>query len=94
VAAVGLIAFMKNGKSIPFFRLQDMTRIELYHGATEEEILSICRERCRSDHVILIDDYKEIPDSFMFGRGDVRGGQRGFHAWLPHFQEASLSGPT
>jgi hypothetical protein len=55
------------GKPIPFYGLQDVTRVELRCGATEEEILSICRERCRSDHFVLIDEYREIPDTFMFG---------------------------
>ena len=55
------------GAPVPFYGLQDVTRIELRHGATEEEILNICRERCRSDNFILIDEYKEIPDTFMLG---------------------------
>jgi hypothetical protein len=29
--------------------------------------LNICREHCRSDHFILIDECKEIPDTFMLG---------------------------
>ncbi|HVB57775.1 MAG TPA: hypothetical protein VNE63_15300 [Candidatus Acidoferrales bacterium] len=55
------------GAPVPFYGLQDVTRIELPHGATGDEILDICRERCRSDHFILIDEYKEIPDTFMLG---------------------------
>lgn len=55
------------GAPVPFYGLQDVTSIELCHGATEEEILNICRERCRSDHFVLIDEYKEIPDTFMLG---------------------------
>jgi len=55
------------GAPVPFYGLQDVTRIELPHGAIEEEILIICRDRCRSDHFILIDEYKEIPDTFMLG---------------------------
>jgi hypothetical protein len=55
------------GTLVPFYGLQDVTTIELLHGATEEEILDICRERCRSDHFILIDEYKDIPDTFMLG---------------------------
>ena len=55
------------GAPVPFYGLQDVTRIELPHGATEEEILNICRERCRSEHFILIDEYKDIPDTFMLG---------------------------
>jgi len=37
------------GAPVPFYGLQDVTRIELPRGATEEEILNLCRERCRSD---------------------------------------------
>jgi hypothetical protein len=55
------------GAPVPFYGLQDVTRIELSLGATEEEILIICRERCRSDHFILIDEYKEVPDTLMLG---------------------------
>ena len=50
--------------------------IDLPHGATEEEILNICRERCRSDHFILIDEYKEIPDTFMLGAAMCAEGNR------------------
>ena len=53
------------GTPVPFYGLQDVTRIELPRGATGEEILRICRECCRSDHFVLIDEYKEIPDTFM-----------------------------
>jgi hypothetical protein len=55
------------GASVPFYGLQDVTRIELPDGTTGEETLNICRERCRSDHFVLIDEYKEIPDTFMLG---------------------------
>jgi len=55
------------GRPVPFYGLQDVTRIELPNGATEADILNICRERCRSDHFILIDEYKKIPDTFMLG---------------------------
>jgi len=55
------------GTPVPFYGLQDVKRIDLPHKATEEEILEICREHCRSDHFILIDEYKEIPDTFMLG---------------------------
>ena len=55
------------GVPVPFYGLQDVTRIELPHKATGEEILNICRERCRSDHFVLIEEYREIPDTFMSG---------------------------
>ena len=55
------------GAPVPFYGLQDVTRIELPRGATEEEILNLCRERCRSEHFVLINEYREIPDTFMLG---------------------------
>lgn len=55
------------GARVPFYGLQDVTSIELPHRATKEEILTICRERCRSDHFVLIDEYREIPNTFMLG---------------------------
>jgi hypothetical protein len=55
------------GAPVPFYGLQDVITIELSRGTTEEEILNICRERCRSDHFVLIDQYKEVPDTFMLG---------------------------
>lgn len=55
------------GRPVPFYGLQDVNKIDLPAGATEEQILEICRERCRSDHFLLIDEYKNINDSFMLG---------------------------
>lgn len=55
------------GKPVPFYGLQDVTPIDLRPGATEEEILNICRDHCRSDHFVLVDAYKTIPDTFMLG---------------------------
>jgi hypothetical protein len=55
------------GAPVPFYGMQDVTRIELPHGATEGDILNICHKLCRSDHFVLIDEYKEILDSFMLG---------------------------
>jgi hypothetical protein len=53
------------GEPVPFYGLQDVTKVDLPARATKEQILNICRERCRSDHFVLIDEYKEIPDTFM-----------------------------
>jgi hypothetical protein len=55
------------GMPVPFYGLQDVTPIELHAGAAEADILKICRQRCRSDHFVLIDKYIELPDSFMLG---------------------------
>ena len=55
------------GKPVRFYGLQDVTPIELPLGTTEAEILTICHGRCRSNHFVLVDEYKEVPDTFMLG---------------------------
>ena len=55
------------GKPVPFYGLQDVTKIDLPAEATEEQILKMCRERCHSDHFVLIDEYRDISDTFMLG---------------------------
>jgi hypothetical protein len=55
------------GKPVPFYGLQDVSRLELPRGATEEQVLNICRRHCRSDHFILVDAYRDIPETFMLG---------------------------
>jgi hypothetical protein len=55
------------GIPMPFYGLQDVTKIELPPATGQEEVVKICRERCRSDHFVLIDKYKEIPETFMLG---------------------------
>jgi len=55
------------GRPVPFCGLQDVTKIDLPHGISDDQILALCRERCRSDHFVLIDEYKDIPETFMLG---------------------------
>jgi hypothetical protein len=55
------------GRPVPFYGLQDVTKLELPQGISHEEILVLCRERCRSDHFVLINDYRAIPETFMLG---------------------------
>jgi hypothetical protein len=52
---------------LPFWGLQDVTGIGLPQGSTKEEILALCSRQCRSNHFVLIDVYKEIPETFMLG---------------------------
>ena len=54
-----------SGKLLPFYGLEDVTRLEVPDTASEEDIVRLCRQHCRSDHFILIDEYKRIPKSFM-----------------------------
>jgi hypothetical protein len=55
------------GRPVPFYGLQDVTKLELPQGISDEGMLALCRERCRSDHFVLIDEYREIPETFMLG---------------------------
>jgi hypothetical protein len=55
------------GKTLPFYGLADVTPLDLPHGATELDILKICRAKCRSSHFVLIDEYKDIANTFMLG---------------------------
>jgi len=55
------------GKPVPFYGLQDVTKIDLPAGAAEEQILEMCHARCRSDHFVLIDAYQDLKDTFMLG---------------------------
>ena len=55
------------GKPVPFYGMQDVTKIDLPAGATEEQVVKMCRQRCRSNHFVLIDEYKDINDTFMLG---------------------------
>ena len=55
------------GRPVPFYGLQDVTKMDLPPGISDEEMLALCRERCRSDHFVLIDEYRAIPETFMLG---------------------------
>jgi hypothetical protein len=62
------------GKPVPFYGLQEVNAIDLPAGTSEEEILNICDRHCRSDHFVLIDAYKPLPDTFMLGAAMVAEG--------------------
>ena len=55
------------GHEVPFYGLQDVDPIKLEPGMTMEGILDICRERCKSDQFVLIDDYRPIEETFLLG---------------------------
>lgn len=50
---------------VPFYGLQTVQTIKLAPGTSREQILVACRERCRSDKFVLIDEYKELVSHFM-----------------------------
>jgi hypothetical protein len=52
---------------VPFYGLQTVQTIKLAPGTSREQILAACRERCRSDKFVLIDEYKELASHFMLG---------------------------
>lgn len=50
---------------VPFFGLQEVHRIELKPGTTIEGIQKICREHCKSDYFVLIDEYRPVKELFL-----------------------------
>jgi hypothetical protein len=60
-----------------FQRSLNAPKIDLPAGSNRREILKMCRECCRSDHFVLIDEYKDINDTFMLGAAMSGGGQHG-----------------
>jgi hypothetical protein len=52
---------------VPFYGLQTVQTIKIAPGTSTETILAACRDRCRSDKFVLIDEYKELPSHFMLG---------------------------
>jgi hypothetical protein len=55
------------GKHLPFYGLADVTPLKLPEAASEDDILKICRQECRSEHFVLIDRYTDVADTFMLG---------------------------
>jgi hypothetical protein len=55
------------GHKLPFYGLQDVNPINLGLGTTMEGILNVCRDHCKSDHFVLIDEYHPIETTFLLG---------------------------
>jgi hypothetical protein len=51
----------------PFYGLQTVQTIAMTPGMTTEAILKACREHCRSDKFVLVNEYKELPSHFLLG---------------------------
>jgi hypothetical protein len=70
------------GRPVPFYGLQDVTRIDMPHGISADQLLARCRELCRSDHFVLLDEYREIPETFMLGAAmSAEGGMETTHGY-------------
>jgi hypothetical protein len=52
---------------VPFYGLQEVHPIKLEPGLTMEQILAICREHCKSDHFVLIEEYHPVKETFLVG---------------------------
>lgn len=74
---------ISRGRLKPFGRCQEsrslfiVTKIDLRPGATEQEILNLCHSHCRSDHFVLIDEYKATPETFTLGATTSAWSSRG-----------------
>jgi len=52
---------------VPFYGLQEVYPIKLEPGVTMEQILTICREHCKSDHFVLMEEYLPVKETFLAG---------------------------
>jgi hypothetical protein len=50
---------------VPFYGLQEVNPIKIEPGTTMKEILHVCRERCKSHHFVLINEYCPIAKTFL-----------------------------
>ena len=75
--------------------MQDVTPIDLPQGTGHDETLNICRRRCRSDHFVLIDDYREISETFLLGAAmSAEAGQNsteGYRLYKPPVEDQGKS---
>ena len=54
-------------ESLSLFWAPGCYELDLRPGATEEEILNICEQHCRSDYFVLITRIKRSGETFMLG---------------------------
>jgi hypothetical protein len=52
---------------VPFYGLQEVHPIKLEPGTMMEGILNICRKYCKSDHFVVIDEYRPVKETFLAG---------------------------
>jgi hypothetical protein len=51
--------------TMPFNGLQEVHHINIKSNASTEEIITICKEKCRSKKFIIIDSYRDLPNDFI-----------------------------
>src|SRR5262249_30800410 len=52
---------------VPFYGLQEVYPIKIEPGVTMEQVLAICRDHCKSDHFVLIDEYRPVKNTLLVG---------------------------
>ena len=52
---------------VPFYGLQEVHPIKLEPSLTMEQILTVCREHCKSDYFVLIEEYRPVKKTFLLG---------------------------
>jgi hypothetical protein len=56
----------KDSKIImPFSGLQEVHHIDIRSSISKEEIVAICKEKCRSKKFVIIDSYRDLPNNFI-----------------------------
>jgi hypothetical protein len=58
---------LRENIEVPFYGLQEVYPIKLKLGVTMEQLLNICREHCKSDHFVLIEEYHPVKETFLVG---------------------------
>jgi hypothetical protein len=53
------------GIEVPFYGLQEVSPIKLAPGLSAEQLLDVCRRHCKSDHFVLIEEYRPVKQTFL-----------------------------
>ena len=80
------------GQAIPFYGLQEVSPVKVEPGTATERFLTICRERCKSDHFVVIDEYRPVKETFLVGAAmSAEAGQQSFEGYRIHGKNAQQS---
>lgn len=54
-----------SGIIMPFTGLQEVHHIDIKPATSREDIVAICKEKCRSEKFVIIDSHRDLPDNFI-----------------------------
>lgn len=50
---------------MPFTGLQEVHHLDIKPDTSRDDIITMCKEKCRSEKFIIIDSYRDLPDNFI-----------------------------